>query len=451
MNQKQCRLRIFVVVIALLIALGSIPATAVDEEVSINELIAAQAQAVEANRILMQYFYANGEGYEYPDYFSSCYIEDNILHIRLVSPTSEQLSLLTDVLSDYKNDIVFEYGAISQTDAQNLAVETAAELMEQGIEVAHWYVEAKTGNIIIGVISEDIHSANQLVNQNQTYSLGSSYPQIIIEEGEYTQPTETQSTDNVTMFGGIELSVSENGNTASRSSGICGYYRGKRALVTCGHGIANVGSTIIAGGKEIGELVYKQYTAGELGDYAIIELNGNADFSHIIGNSTHGYTTVDDGMYPYPAVGTIVTRYGAKSGYSYGTVVETNVSITPFGNSYDQVRGLVKVSLLEGQSILGDSGGPYLVGNAFCGVHHGSNNSNSNIMYFTPYSIIAQSGFTAVGAHTCTRWSNSDSSNHSGYCLICKDTVYEAHYKYWDDLEGKCTRCGRSGSITGIQ
>lgn len=410
---------------------------AADQEPSIAEKIEAQAQAVEANEILMQYFITEGWVLEYPDYFGGCYIEDNILHIRLVSPTSEESATLNDILSDYENVISYEYGNFSQTSIQNYANETAKELKNQGFEVTHWYVDVETCAVVIGVISDDVNSANALVEEKQTYSVRNAYPNIVIEEGEYTSP----SSDS-TVEGGVNIII----GSSSRSAGTCGYYEGVAALVTCGHGNTTVGSTVKLNEEEIGTVVDVQYTNGEAGDYSIIELN-NVTSSHKIGNSTDGYITIEGGTYLSPAVGTYVTKYGYRTGYSYGTVTATNVSVTPATGTI--ITGMTQVSISQGEGGLpGDSGGPYLVGDAFCGVHHGNKTSNRKIVYFTPYSVISAGGFTAISEHKCLRWTDAGASNHSGYCTICKETVYESHSEYWDHLRGKCTRCGRTGQIT---
>ena len=141
-----------------------------------------------------------------------------------------------------------------------------------------------------------------------------------------------------------------------------------------------------------------------------------------------------------------MTKYGYKTGYSYGTVTATNVSISPATGM--TITGMTRVSITSGDgSEGGDSGGPYLVGDAFCGVHHGHRKSDNKIVYFTPYSLILQGGFSAIGTHDCASWTDTGPSTHRSYCSICNETVYEAHSEHWDDLYGKCVRCGRTDPI----
>ena len=217
MKLRSKKNRLFAVILSMVTLFCSIPGVstnAAEQELAVDELIAAQKQAVEANEILMQYFFAEGWVLEYPDYFGGCYIEDNILHIILVEPTTEELKNLDAILSDYENAIIFEYGSCSQASIQDYADSTAAELKELGLRVTHWYVEVETGNVIIGVVSNDIDSANVKVAEIQNYTFRSSTPKIVIEEGEYT----SAATDPV--IGGSAIVI----GTSSRSAGTCGYY-----------------------------------------------------------------------------------------------------------------------------------------------------------------------------------------------------------------------------------
>lgn len=438
MKLKSKKIRLFAVILSMVMLFCSIPgvsANAAERELAVDELIAAQKQAVEANEILMQYFFAEGWVLEYPDYFGGCYIEDNILHIILVEPTTEELKILDAILSDYQNAIIFEYGSYSQASIQDYADSTAAELKEQGLRVTHWYVEVESGNVIIGVVSDDIDSANVKVAEIQNYTFRSSTPKIVIEEGEYT------STASDPVIGGSTIVI----GFSSRSAGTCGYYEGNNALVTCGHGNTTTGSAVRLNGTQIGTVVDVQYADGQAGDYSIIELD-SAQMSHKIGSSKDGLITITGGTYLSPAVGTYVTKYGYKTGYSHGTVTATNVSISPGTDM--TISGMTKVSISSGKgSEPGDSGGPYLAGNAFCGVHHGVSTSDSTTVYFTPYSLISQGGFSAIGKHNCVRWTDTGPATHSGYCSVCDETIYEAHAEYWNGFYGKCIRCGRTDPI----
>lgn len=75
-------------------------------------------------------------------------------------------------------------------------------------------MEIETGDIIIGVVNSDIDTANVKIAEIQSYTLRSSTPKIVIEEGEYT------STTSDPVIGGSTITI---GNSA-RSTGTCGYF-----------------------------------------------------------------------------------------------------------------------------------------------------------------------------------------------------------------------------------
>lgn len=206
MNRKQKVLRLIAVCLSVIIMLSciagvsaankeapadelpidelSVDGTSFDEP-SYEELAAAQARAVAADGALMWYFLENGWVLEYPEYFSSRYIEDNILHIRLVSPTDQEMDTLRKVLSGYEDVILYEYGQYSQKDLQAYADAAAMELEEQGCAVTYWYVDSTTGSIVIGVLPEDIDLAKALIENEQASPSGGEKPEIIIEKGGY--------------------------------------------------------------------------------------------------------------------------------------------------------------------------------------------------------------------------------------------------------------------------
>ena len=245
MKHKQRKVRLLSVVLCIIMLLCNVPVVhAADQSPSFDELISAQARAVEANERLMRYFMMGGTTLDYPDYFGGCYIEENILHIRLVSPTTQEEAALKKALMGYRDVIVYEYASFSRTSAQAYADEIAAELRGRGIEVTHWCVDAKTGNVEIGVMPNDMKEAEDITKDIQTYSQRSASPSIVIEAGSYT----LTSSENPLLVGGDEI----RSGSSYLSSGVCGYYNGESALVTCGHGNTSIGASVWLGTKLIG-------------------------------------------------------------------------------------------------------------------------------------------------------------------------------------------------------
>ena len=147
--------------------------------------MAAQKRAVMANEALTQYFYANGFVVGYPEYINGCYIEDNVLHIRLALPTEQEMAALNDVLSNYKDVIIYEYSQYSHAELIEYAGRVAAELEKRGCEVTQYCVDSITGNIVMGVLPEHVRTAKTLVEKQQISAIENTFPKIVIEEAGY--------------------------------------------------------------------------------------------------------------------------------------------------------------------------------------------------------------------------------------------------------------------------
>ena len=434
MKRKHKMLDLLAVVVATAMLMTNVSGVSTtDKDDSFEKLVAAQERAVTANEKLMQYFFNNGWVTEYPEFFGGCYIDKNIFHIRLVSPSLQTMDALDSIFSGYEDVVAFEYGQNSRASLQSYADKTATELKEYGCGVTYWYVDSFTEKIVVGVLEKDVGAAERIIQSKAENIRGVEGVKLEIEKGVYIK------TDSQIAYGGSELEMP----TDYRTAGVCGYYGGGSALVTCGHGNATVGSMVEINDEIIGTVTYVQYTNGGQGDFSIISLS-NATLSHQIGNSDDGYVTITNGTLLTPAAGTYINRYGSITGFSTGIVNATNLTVT---HGDITIRGLTKATLDGSGSSSGDSGGPYLAAGAFCGVHSGSLPTNTRIVYFTPYSLIYNAGFTAIGSHNCARWTDAGLESHKGFCVICQATVYESHGNYYNHASGRCTRCGRIGDI----
>ncbi len=174
-----------------------------EQEPTFEELVAAQAKAVRASEALMQFFYVKGEGIVYPDYFSGCYIEENILHICLVKPTSEEFSALKNLLSYFSDVIEFEYGSHSYNKAYEYADMLAYGLKEKGIKVTGWCVDERTCSVVIEVLPDYIEAANEMTKEIEARSSIGLYPKVNIKEGEYV----IDDTSESTIIGGNQIGL----------------------------------------------------------------------------------------------------------------------------------------------------------------------------------------------------------------------------------------------------
>ena len=185
MKQKCWIIRLFALCLAVSMVMGTVSVvSATNEEKQMEELIAAQERAVAANEALMQYFFNIGWIEQYPEYFGGCYIEDNMLHIRLVSSADGAEELLKGVLTDYSDVVIYEYCDFSQSDLQTYADELANDLKNQGYGVTQWYVDNMNGSVVVGVLSEEVAEATAQVEAVQAYSSGNG-PKVVIEPGSY--------------------------------------------------------------------------------------------------------------------------------------------------------------------------------------------------------------------------------------------------------------------------
>lgn len=142
---------------------------------------ADQQYAVAASDALMHYFRNNGHTTDYPGYYGGCYIADNVLHIRLVSPREETLAALKTVLSAYAPVVVYEFCEYALNASQEYADTIAKEMLDLEYAVTGWGVDQKTGSIEISVLAEDMEKAEKFVKKRKEKAC----PPILIKEGQY--------------------------------------------------------------------------------------------------------------------------------------------------------------------------------------------------------------------------------------------------------------------------
>lgn len=146
-----------------------------------EQRVADQAYAVAASDALMHFFRNSGHTTDYPDYYGGCYIEDGILHIRLVSPPEETLATLKSVLSVYSPVVMYESCKYSYNESKKYADTIAKEMIDREYGVTSWHIDQITGNIEIGVLAEDMEKAEKFVKKKKK----KGYPPIVIQEGQY--------------------------------------------------------------------------------------------------------------------------------------------------------------------------------------------------------------------------------------------------------------------------
>lgn len=141
-----------------------------------------QKEAVNAHNFLMSYFFSRGYVTNYPEWFGGCYIEENKLHIKLVSPSDEEMKNISQILAPFDDVIVYENAEMAMSELQAYADKTAKELMENEYAVTSWYVDSITGDIIISVLEKDFEAVTKWIN---TAVESGNAPKIVVEIGEY--------------------------------------------------------------------------------------------------------------------------------------------------------------------------------------------------------------------------------------------------------------------------
>lgn len=141
--------------------------------------------------------------------------------------------------------------------------------------------------------------------------------------------------------------------------------------------------------------MYHRYIDDAYGDYSIATLSNTP---HQIENKTFTLTAGGPplritGYVSYPLQGCHYYKYGASSGWAYVKIVDTDYT-EPFNNGYT-IRGLDKSKIITGQSVAGDSGGPYICREnsrwKLGGVHAGFDGTYT---YSTPLGLIIDKGFS---------------------------------------------------------
>lgn len=141
-----------------------------------------QKGAAEADNALMSYLLREGYVTTYPAWFGGRYIEENKLHIKLVSPTDEEMKKLSKILAPYDDVVVYENAERSMSELQDYADQAVMDLEKLGYRVTSWCVDSVTGNIEIRVLKEDLEAVKLWVDK---LSQNTDAPEIKVEIGEY--------------------------------------------------------------------------------------------------------------------------------------------------------------------------------------------------------------------------------------------------------------------------
>ncbi|WP_339253531.1 trypsin-like serine protease [Paenibacillus sp. FSL P2-0136] len=299
--------------------------------------------------------------------------------------------------------VIFESASYSLNYLNSLD-QVVSQLEEQNYSIGSYGVDRKANQFYVSVIEEDY---NKLMNeQPQTLQKTTESLPVRIEPG-------TPNTSTAQLWGGDRITNEDNG--AGLSVGIGGTYGGSSAILTAGHSNEKVGflSTrypyIQYSGTRTGQVSYQRANrtngatgVDSLGDFAMVKLTG----SDTATNKVYGSVSIT-GTYSSVPVGTTIYKYGATTGYSWGTVTQASINVIYSDGLFNTyyVNGLYQ-SLMQNSSGTdavagGDSGGPVYMKDGSANKLHGIVTARSNptsgpakIMYSTPIYYAEHAGFT---------------------------------------------------------
>lgn len=351
-----------------------------------------QEQAVNADIVLQSAFQSEDASPVYPATYGGRYVDQELLKICVTDLSDEACSWYQHILCGFEDNYEFILVDYSLNELSAF-LPSVIELYEKsGVNVIESAIDQSENAIYLGISEGSLSKAVAVKAKRSRipYESHTSLPQIILE---CVGDCETETT---TLYGGDTI---YNERVGSFTNGVCGTFCGDPAILTCAHGgstgqqLDDVIQYSNKYGAIIGDVTYKNYGGGVYGDYEIVTItNSNFVTSKLIKNQ---YSV--SGTYASPAEGVQLTKYGRASGtFTTVEVTSTNVSITHPSTGYT-IHGMTKCHITSGSSIGGDSGGPYFKNNGnsvlFCGIHSAHDTANDNL-YFTPWDIISDSGFS---------------------------------------------------------
>lgn len=337
----------------------------------------------------------------YPDEYAGEYISGDKLVIMLANPTQEQKDEYIRRSGDSEH-ITFESVSYSLNYLNSLD-KVAKQLLDQNYSIDSYGVDRKANRFFISVVQEDYEKL--MKDQSFTLQKEAENLPIRIEPG-------TRNTSVASLWGGDRITNEDSG--AVLSVGIGGTYDGNDAILTAGHGNEKVGIIfkrypyIQYAGNRTGQVSYQRANmssnetgVNSLGDFAIVTLNGNDTPT----NRVYGGVSIT-GTYSSVPVGTTIYKYGATTGYSWGSVTQVSMTVTYSGgvlNTYI-VSGLYQ-SVMQNSSgtdaiAPGDSGGSVYMKDGTANKLHGivtarkePTRGPATIMYSTPIYYAEHAGF----------------------------------------------------------
>ena len=351
-------------------------------ELAAERAMSRQEEALDAYQLLWDSFEKDTESGQpiYPDEYGGEYIDDDKLVIQLTENTPENQAKYRELCGN-SDKVVFEKVTYSLNYLNSL--ESQAELLSKDFAVTGYGVKRQENKFMIAVEQQDLTAVQQRLMRQR-----SSAP-IEIVEGEYAQTL-------ANLAGGTGVSNSAYFNLSICITGMYTYSNNKvPAVVSCGHKGNTVNNEIYYNGTTVAQIKESKYDDNGYGDYSIATLyNGNSRYPYVK-SITAGNQLYVSG-FRATASGASIARYGAATGYDYGTVSMLNYTIK-YSDGYT-IKGLTATSQAKKKAQTGDSGGciytqgsPTYVTGIISG---GGPILGIDYLFYTPIAYVTDRGFS---------------------------------------------------------
>ncbi len=351
-----------------------------------------QWEALENYQQIMESFEEDSSGtIVYPHEYAGAYIEDCKLIIQLTDNSKSNQMKYQD-LCDNPEQLEFTEANYSINDLLSYKI-YAEEEMQKRQDVVGYAISEKNNEFVIYLNQDSATPATISTLDGDTENLPIRFETMEVPVA------------CATLRGGFSLESS--GITSSDSTlGICGTYDGQNAILTCGHGNTET-DTILYNGSAIGTVEYQRLNKNPngsgteiMGDFSIVLLNSSQTITNTV-MGTDGIKQIT-GTYSSLPEGTTIYKYGATTGYGYGTVLESAISSKTTYNLSDEdgnVLGTCYVAGLYRSSMSaldhGDSGGPVYIKSGSSYLLHGIVTAKINsYLYSTPIFFPVDQGFS---------------------------------------------------------
>ncbi|MCI8625909.1 MAG: S1 family peptidase [Lachnospiraceae bacterium] len=369
----------------------------------------AQVDALGAYQKLFDTFGRNEDGsLLYPEDYAGAYIEGDRLVVMLTQMDEQTKIKYNMIYPEYVSAVIYQEAEYTLNQLYKIQ-EIGHELMTD-FSITSYGVDEKNNETFIQVPEEEVEELTQTINGMRL----SSFPVKVEESIGENIPTAA-----ISLEGGSAISM-EPGKFASICIG--GTYLGKNAILTCGHDMKDKNPIHLGGiylsGPQIGEIAYVRCNPygtvnpgkNALGDFSIVLLNQY--YAPTNKMKAENSVVSATGTYSSVPVGTSIYKYGAKTGYSYGEVTRTNVTVVyektelegNIKEKVSEVSGLTQSYMLNtaGTNAIdeGDSGGCVYTKSGsnymICGDVSGLENIIDMVhhfMYFSPIYYAIDEGF----------------------------------------------------------